>query len=197
MMRACGASVVLCIAGIACGQVVGVTIEIDEPVLAPGDSTTVRLYANFDPSDYAIAGVALDLWFNSPIAEPGRHWSDLDYVGVFRGPGPSPGSVGDTMIDLIIAGQLNFPPAMIYADPTNPIAFWQATFTAPLDAGGGYRVDLLTETFRFDVYIDRESSTSESRMDLLSEGSAAIHVVPAPASAAVLVLGLAAMRRRR
>jgi len=83
---------------------------------------------------------------------------------------------------------------MIFADPTNPIAFWQATYTASAEGV----IDLSTDTSRFDVYIDRDSSTSESRMSGLTEGSGTITVVPAPASLALLGLGgLAAARRRR
>lgn len=184
-------------ASVASAQTVGVTIDIDRPVLAPGESTTVTLVARFDDADYAVAGIAMDLLFDSPIADPRRHWRDLDYLPPFDGPGPPPGSVTDTSIDGIIAGQLQFPLAMIYADPSNPIAFWRATFTAPLDAGRFYTVDLLTDVARFDVYIAPDSATSESRMDVLVEGEATISVVPAPASAAVLALGLAATRRRR
>jgi len=183
--------------GIASAQTVGVTIDVDNPVLAPGESTTVTLFASFDDADHALAGLGMDLLFDSPIAAPRRHWSGLEYLPPFDGPGPPPGSVTDTSIDLIIAGQLQFPPAMIYADPSNPIAFWRATFTAPLDAGRFYEVDLVTDVLRFDVYVAPDSSTSERRMDVLVEGEATIAVVPAPGTAAVLALGLAATRRRR
>lgn len=181
-------------AGLATAQVVGVSIEIDEPVLAPGESTTVRLVASIPDTDYALAGVALDVLYDTPIAEPKRHWSDLRLLPPFDGPG-TPHTLEADRVDGIIAGQLNFPPAMIYADPTNPIAFWEATFTAPIDAGGGYRVDLMTEVTKLDAYIARDSSTSESRLHLLVEDSASIFVVPAPASAIVL-LGLVTTRRR-
>jgi hypothetical protein len=178
------------------GQSVGLTVEVDDPVLEPGQSTTVRLVARFDPADYALAGVATSLLFDGLAGEPRDSWSDLRLLPPFDGPELPPTLEADR-IRLIIAGQLNFPPAGIYADPINPAPFFEATFTAPLDAGWGYRVDLLTETSRFDVYIDRESSRSESRMDILVEGSAAIHVIPAPASATALMLGLACTRRRR
>jgi len=112
--------------------------------------------------------------------------------------GTSAGDASATGVDGILAGQLNFPPAMIFADPSSPIAFWQATYTAPDDVTDGFDVALSTDTSRFDVYIDRERSASESRIDQLVEGSGTISVVPAPASLALLGLGgLAAARRRR
>lgn len=96
-------------------------------------------------------------------------------------------------------GQLNFPPAMIYADPSNPVDVWEVTFTAPLDAGGGYRVDMLTDTHLFDVYIERESSTSIRIADLVTEGEASIFVVPSPAGGVLglAALSLASIRHRR
>lgn len=195
-MRYATAIGALAIATTAYAQTVGLTIEIDQPVLMPGERTTVRLVAGFDPDDWALAGVATSLLFDGVVGAPRDSWSDIRLLPPFDGPG-TPSELTDRGFERIIAGQLNFPPAMIYADPTNPIAFFEATFTAPLDAGGGYRVDFLTDTTRFDVYIARESSTSESRMDILVEGSAAITVVPAPAGVAVLALGLLATRPRR
>lgn len=180
----------------ASAQTVGVTIEIDQPILAPGESTTVRLVASFPDVDYAVAGILMDLAFDSPIADPRRHWSNLELLPPFESPPVAP-IVTDSAIEGLLGGQLNFPPAMIYADPTNPIAFYEATFTAPLDAGRFYEVDLLTDVSRFDVYIDRGSAESQSRLDLLVEGEATISVVPAPTSAAVVILGFAALRRRR
>ncbi|MEQ8845061.1 MAG: MYXO-CTERM sorting domain-containing protein [Phycisphaerales bacterium] len=187
---------VLGLTAAAHAQSVGVTIEIDEPVLAPGEFTTVRLVASFPDTDYALAGVAMSLRFDSPIADARRHWSDVASLPPFDGPTTGP-VVTDTAIEGLLAGQLNFPPAGIYADPTNPVAFYEATFTAPLDAGRFYEVDLFTDVMRFDAYIDRESAESQSRLDLLVEDAATITVIPAPASAAVLALGLLAVRRRR
>lgn len=186
----------LALATVANAQTIGVTIEIDEPVLAPGDSTTVRLVANFPASDWALAGVLTRLDFDGSIADPRSHWSGIGVLAPFS-TGPSGPLLGDSAIEGILAGQLNFPPAGIYADPTNPIAFFEANFTAPADAGGGYFVDLSTLTSRFDVYTDRESTEATSYLDIITEEAATIFVVPAPASAAVLALGVVAMRRRR
>lgn len=189
------ATLALTAAAAASAQTVGLAIDVDQPILEPGQSTTVRLVASFDPADYAIAGIATSLHFDGLAGELGDAWSGLRLLPPFDGPG-TPHTLEAGRVRDILAGQLNFPPAGIYADPTNPIAFFEATFTAPLDAGGGYRVDLLTETLRFDVYVERERALSVSRMDIMAEGAATITIVPAPAGAAVLALGLAALRRR-
>lgn len=196
MIRTLSITAVAAFAGIAHAQTVGVTIEIDEPILAPGEFTDVRLVAHFPDADYAFAGVLLDFAFDSPIADPRRHWSNVIVPSPF-GTGPSGPQVTESAFVGLQASQLHFPPAGIFGDPSNPITFFEATFTAPDDAGGGYVVDLSTLTDRFDVYLSRDTSTAESRLDLVVEDSASIFVIPAPASAVVLALGVLGIRRRR
>ncbi|NRA58096.1 MAG: hypothetical protein HRU13_08310 [Phycisphaerales bacterium] len=171
-----------------------ITIEIDEPVLRPGESTVVSLFAGFDAGDHAMALVVTDLL--TSVGSTG--WSGDRLIAPMDGPGSDPGGPSATGFDAITAGQLHFPPTSgIYADDSNPIAFWQATYTAPLDPAATFEIDLSTLASRYDVYVDRQSAVSESRLDELAEGSGTITVIPAPASAVVLALGVACICHRR
>jgi hypothetical protein len=192
MIRFATTPAVLALATTALAQP-AITIEVDNPVLLPGESTTVTLLGGYGGTDYAVAGLATNLV--TTVGSEG--WSDATLVAPMAGPGTSAGMASATGWDGIVAGQLNFIGAMIYADPTNPIAFWRATYTAPADAAAPFDIDVSTMTTKYDVYVDRQRATSESRLADLTEGAATIRVVPAPASASLLALGLLAMRRRR
>lgn len=171
-----------------------ITIDVDQPTLLPGESTTVTLLAGFPARDYAIAGVNTSLV--TSIGSEG--WSDAMLLPPMDGPGTRPGMASATGWDDIRAGQLNFPgTGAIFADPTNPMPFWSITYTAPTDVAAPFEVDLSTMTLQYDVYISMDSGRSESRLAELVEGSGTIRVIPAPASAFVLVLGAACVRRRR
>ena len=185
---------ILAVAGVAAAAAAqSIDINIANPTLGPGESTMVTLTASYGAGDYAVAGIATD--FISSVGSAG--WSDVALVSPMDGPGTSAGTPSGTGVDGILAGQLNFPPAGIYADDSNPIAFWSAMYTAPADVSGITVVNLSTSTSRFDVYVDRGSSASESRLGDLTEGSGVINM-PAPASQALLGLGgLPAARRRR
>ena len=181
------------VAAAASAQSINIEKSTDED-LQPGDSVVVTLTAGYGAGDYAVAGIETN--FISSIGSTG--WSDLALIAPMDGPGTSEGTGSGTGVDGILAGQLNFPPVPIYADPTNPIAFWSATYTAPDVVDDPFTIDLSTDTSRFDVYIARDSSRSETRLDDLAEADGFINVVPAPASLALLGLGgLAAARRRR
>jgi len=183
---------VLAFAGTVLAQP-AITVDVENPVLLPGERTSITLLAGYGGSDYAIAGVNTDLV--TSVGSEG--WSVARGLPPMSGPGTSPGTASPTGYDMILAGQLNFPEPTLYADPTNPIGFWRATYTAPMDPAAPFDVDLSTMTRRYDVYIDRDSSRSESRLDELAEGSATIRVIPAPASALALVGGLLVRARRR
>lgn len=197
IVAAASAAATLALSGTALAQSPGeVIIEIDQPVLMPGQSTTVRLLAGFDSTeDFAMAGLITDLFAEAGGVSVGPWWSDVGLVFPMGGPGTTAGVPVDGGFAGVLAGQLHDPFEPYLTNPSNPIAFWEATFTAPLDAGA-FAVDLSTRTARFDVYVAIDSRRSESRLDGLTEGSGRIIVVPSPASGLVM-LGLLASRRRR
>ena len=168
-----------------------ITIDVDQPTLLPGESTSVTLTASFPTRDWAMAGVLTD--FVTSVGSEG--WSDASVVAPMNGPGTVPGASSVTGWDGIIAGQIQFHD--IFADPTNPITFWTINYTAPTDVAVPFDVALSTMTNRYDVYIRMYSGTSESRLAELTEGAATIRVIPTPASIVVLALGAACVRRRR
>lgn len=184
---------VLAVAGFAAGaQAQAIHINVANPTLQPGESTTITLSASYGAGDYAVAGIATDL---VDLTER-EGFSELMLIAPMDGPGTSAGTLVVEGVEGIVAGQLNFPPASIYADPTNPIAFWQTTFTLGHITSRTI-LELETRTTRFDVYTDMMSGSSESRLDDLVEGQATIALLPAPGATAVLGLGLLAMGRRR
>ncbi len=189
-----GAAALLLAAGAASAQTAanGITILVDDPVLEPGQATTVRMEAYFDASDYCMSGVATNLL--SSAGSQGL--SDLRLTRPMAGPGTTVGVIDGTGVSGIIAGQLHFLGG-IYGDTSNPIAFWEATYTAPGDVATPLDVGLTTETTRFDVYIRISTARTESRLGDFAEGEATIRVVPAPAGVVVLGGLLVAARRRR
>lgn len=167
-----------------------IVIDVDNPTLAPGESTGVTLAALWHDG-FAMAGVDTDLL----VSTGSEGWSDLRLIAPMNGPGTSAGSLTPLGVEGILAGKLNFPATGIPPDP-NPILFWQGVYTAPTDVATPFDVDLSTSTSRFDVYIERPSSTTRSLLPGFTEGNATIRVIPAPASALVLA-GLALTTRRR
>ncbi|MGD1915254.1 MAG: hypothetical protein ACFCBV_03590 [Phycisphaerales bacterium] len=173
---------------------VAITIDIEQPVLLPGESATVTLFAGFDAGDHAMALVITNLL--TSVGSSG--WSGDRLIAPMDGPGSDPGGPSATGFDAITAGQLHFPPTSgIYADDSNPIAFWQATYTAPLEPAATFEIDLSTMTSSYDVYTDLRCAGSVALRDDLAEGSGTITAIPAPASAVVLALGVACICHRR
>ena len=179
---------------IASGHADGQIIDVDiaQPTLAPGDSTLITLSVSYPAGDYAVAGIATDI----VVSEIQGGLSDLAVLAPMDGPGTSVGVLSPDGITGIVAGQLNFPPAMIFADDSNPIAFYSFEFTRSDFISDPVLLDFETSTSRFDVYIDRDSLRSESRLDDLVEGSARI-IIPAPMGAVVLGMGALVIGRRR
>lgn len=161
-----GAAVLLAAAG-AVAQGVEIFIEASNPEPMPGETITITLMAGFEARDYAVSGVAT----NFEVSAIQGQLSDWRVLRPMDGPGTTEGTrVGDS-IEGIIAGQLNFPPTGgIYADPTNPMPFWAVDLTVDDVLSGPVVLDVRTRTTRYDVYIDMQSSTSESRIAGLIEG---------------------------
>ncbi len=159
-------------------NVIGGTVSPINPIV------TVRIAARFQPVDHAFAAAA----FSVVATEPG--WGTPTPLL------PPPGNAGlvqGTHVTGILLGQIHFPPS-VHANTMNPIDIWQATWST--HDFRARTVGITTETIRFDVYTSATSPASESRLAWLIEGSAVIHVIPAPASVLAL-LGVAAMAGRR
>ncbi len=174
----------------------GVNIVVEDTTLELGQSTTIRLEAYFDPDLYAMASINTSLFSSEGLAG----LTDWRLVAPMDGAGTSVGRPGADGVDGILAAQLHFPPAGILGEPSNPISFWEATYTAPLAGAEPLFIDLSTDTTRFDVYLRADDATSESRLGDFAEGAARITIVPAPAGALVLApaaLALSVSRRRR
>ncbi|MEQ8875027.1 MAG: hypothetical protein RIE77_04430 [Phycisphaerales bacterium] len=167
-------------------------IDIANPTLMPGETTAITLLASFPAGDYAMGGVAVDVVANVLQGD----LSNPTLVRPRDGPGTRPGTAGPDGISDILAGQIHFPIAGIIADPENPIAFHTFEFTWDGTLSGRVLLDIETRTRRFDVYLDRDTPRSESRLDDLIEAHAVI-VVPAPSGAIVLGIGALALGRRR
>ncbi|MFG0284128.1 MAG: hypothetical protein ACF8R7_06865 [Phycisphaerales bacterium JB039] len=183
------AIVILASALPAAAQDQGWIIRFDQALVTPADPVFwVECWAYFPTDDYAFAGA---LW-NLHASEEG--WGDLGGSMLkYTGPGEPPFISGSSVFR-IVDGQLNFPPAGIYADPTNPIAVWHANFEVtdltPRD------ITIRTETRQGAIYPLRESSASEQRP--WTEGEGVIRVIPAPGALGLLGLGaLAGAPRRR
>lgn len=172
----------------------GITITVGDDTLLPGESTTIRMEAYFDPMDYCMAAVATSLLSSAGV----QGLSDLRLVSPMDGVGTDVGVIDAGGVSGILAGQLNGLGG-IYGDPSNPIAFWEATYTAPLDVAVAFDIDLMTRSSRFDVYPDMMGLFTEPRLDDFAEGAAMIRVVPAPAAGVVVLGGLvfSVARRRR
>ncbi len=164
----------------------GWNIAVSNQVTPTTPSATVTVSAFFSAQDHAFAAALFAL----VAAEAG--WSGNT---VLLPPPNNPGVINGGSIDGITAGQIHFPP-VVNANPANPIAVFEATWST-----GDFTprsVDVNTRTTRFDAYISATSPASQSRLAGLLEGAGAIEVVPAPSALALLGMGaLVAGRRRR
>ena len=148
-------------------------IRVDRPILEPGESATVEIWASYDRSrDGGVYGVGTDLL--TDFGSTG--WADLELFGLV-GPGVV-GELGPEGITGIGNGQLCFPCAGCgIADDRSPIGVWRATFTAP-PAAFPLFYTLSTRTFVYQMHNVPCDAEGVSRLDELVEGQNAIRIVP-------------------
>jgi hypothetical protein len=165
-------AIALTAAASASAQDYTIQVQVDRPVVEPGEFARIVFAPAFDTSrDWAMGGVNFDM--QSSAGREG--FSDLSAIVPWShelGPAPCDGGWCG-----ILVGQLNFPPAGIYADPRSPLPAYGMTYTAPA-VTEPTEVSVETRTNRYMVYVARESSDSVSRLDELTEGHATILVVP-------------------
>lgn len=163
-------------------------------ILLPTDTATVEIWAGFDDDLFAMAGGA----FAVNTDDVDGSWSDFDLdLGVDGELGTKKGTANGGNVEDIIAGQLHFPEANIFADESNPIKAWHGTFSTS-NVVDFRLVALSTASTKFAVYIN-DAGSSQDFIDTLVEAAGTIQVgIPTPGTAALLGLGaLAAGRRRR
>lgn len=170
-----------------------ILIDIEDDTLLPGQSTTVTLWAAWPDHEYAFARTMTSL--ETSVGSEG--WSDFELIPPMLFVGTTPGEASATGVDGIFAWQGNFPPAGSETDRSNPIEFWRAKYTAPLDVPLPLSIDLATRTTEFEVYFRVWEIETHSYLDELVEGSATIHVIPAPAGVLGLGIGVGCFSRRR
>ncbi|UYV11845.1 MAG: hypothetical protein NCW75_11110 [Phycisphaera sp.] len=146
-------------------------IEVDRPVLEPGESATIELRCGFDSDAFwAINGVYTSL---TGFQHAGMV-SNLEILQPLRGPGTREGVFDGETVTEIIAGQIQSPTAAILADPADPAPLWRGVFTA--DETG--ELQLSTITARYHVFLEMYEYWNEDKIDELIEGSATITIVP-------------------
>jgi hypothetical protein len=148
-------------------------IRVDRPILEPGESATVELWAYYDRTrDGGVYGIGTDML--SGLGALG--WADLELFGLV-GPGVV-GEIGPEGITGIGNGQLCFPCAGCgIADDSSPIGVWRATFTAPA-ADFPLENTLRTRTDVYQMHNAPCDAEGVSRLDELEEAQATIFVVP-------------------
>ncbi|MFG0286151.1 MAG: hypothetical protein ACF8R7_17175 [Phycisphaerales bacterium JB039] len=181
------AIIILTAATPAAAQDQGWIFRFDQAEITPADPIVwVELWAFFPATDYAFAGARLDLH----ASEEGWGEGSSPLMGIVD---PPPTIAGPSVLD-IVTGQLNFPPAGLYADPSNPIKAWRQKFEVtdftPRD------LSFHTETRVGAIFPERESRAYEERP--WADASAVIRVVPAPGAVTLgLTWALLASPRRR
>ncbi|MEQ9096779.1 MAG: GC-type dockerin domain-anchored protein [Phycisphaerales bacterium] len=150
-----------------------IEIVVDPPIIERGESATIELRAHFESRvDFAIAYV-----FTSLVCDTGSDYlSDHRLLSPMDGPGTQRGFETIAGIENIVAAQIQFHD--IRADPTDPMPFWSATYTANHPAPVfGWEIAFQTRTARYSVFECEYCASYHSRLHLLEEGNATLTVV--------------------
>jgi hypothetical protein len=146
----------------------GYIISVSNRVTEVQPSATVEVWAVFDEDLFAFAGAGFDLL---GVPDAGGF---SDPMGTWSGLGVNHGEVapdGDSVTG-IIAGQLNCQIEHCL-DQSNPVLIWKATWGT--DDFAPRQIDVVTETLKFDVWLDNQG-LSRSYLDDLAEGWGVIQV---------------------
>ncbi|MFG0282837.1 MAG: hypothetical protein ACF8R7_00305, partial [Phycisphaerales bacterium JB039] len=157
------------------------TFVVSNDISPARPSATVTLYAGYDPGGYAQAFAFAGAGLEVGASEPG--WSSQQTLPGGSGPGSDGGALapGGARVEGLNVNQIHFPPGGVFADPTNPLPVWQATFE--VTDFSARSIDIFTETSDYFVYTDLYPSR-QSRLDTLIEGAGVIRVIPAPGASA-------------
>ena len=160
-------------------------LRIDRPILEPGETATVELWAWYNDRDYWLpAIIRTSVLTGHPSLVGDQELVFLD------GPGTLAGERTLAGIEGILAGTLCLPCADCQWPQPDPVTFWRATVTAP-DTAFAFDVLLSTLTTQYEIH-GWGCPPPESRLDELIEGDATIRVVPCRADMdgdGVLTLG--------
>jgi hypothetical protein len=150
-------------------------------------TVVVELWTAFsDPFFLAWAEYQGSILSSDPLGQ----WSNLSSP---YAPYP-PATVGTPVaggVTGIALGQIHAPPLGIYANTSNPIMLWSGEWSTQDLAPR--TVSITTQTDELWIYTTSAHALKVFPVEALSE----IHVIPAPASAAAILVFAATMRRRR
>ena len=147
-------------------------IEVDRPVLEPGETTEVRLLAGFNSDrDWAIEGVLGDL-----LMSDGSEGMSSFGRGTLLSAGCDPVTIEPWGLSGICAWQYQSGTSGILADNTDPMVYFTAVFRA--EAEMDRMIELRSQNMWYGCYVLPWEITRSDRIDELIEGSATITIVP-------------------
>ena len=172
-MRLAVAALTFCVAvpAVAQSDPYRLELRVDRPVLEPGETATVSLWAWYNDRVYWLpAAIRTSVLTNNADLFADQRLVYLD------GPGTMAGERTALGIEGLIAGSLCFPCADCQWPQPDPVEFWRATLTAP-DTTFPFEVRVTTQTTQYLIH-GWGCPPPESRLDELIEAELAITVVP-------------------